>query len=175
VFTFPTNLRRWFSVFITSAVMSLIHGAIFWNVRSTHHGTLAEQEDINDRLAFHYVLGSVAIWPTLMLMISDVWKERDSVARDVKDRLFGRWVHFVSKVDIHHCPSILLPRPLHSLCVSLSSRDDFTPTNQKELQTTGAYIDIAGKLRNKDPLRISLREKRKEEKIQTCRSRLIEF
>lgn len=98
VFTFPTNLRRWLSVFITSAVMSLIHGAIFWNVRSTHHGTLAEQEDINDRLAFHYVLATVAIWPTLMLMISDVWKERDSVARDVKDRLFGRWIHFFSKV-----------------------------------------------------------------------------
>uniref|UniRef100_A0A0P5XID2 ATP-binding cassette sub-family G member n=1 Tax=Daphnia magna TaxID=35525 RepID=A0A0P5XID2_9CRUS len=97
VFTFPTNLRRWFAVLTTSVVMSLIHGAIFWNVRSTHHGLLAEQEDINDRLALHYVLGTVAIWPTLMLMITDVWKERDSLERDVKDRLFGRWVHFASK------------------------------------------------------------------------------
>ncbi len=98
VFTFPSNLRRWFSIFITSVVMSLIHGAIFWNVRSSHQGSLPEQEDINDRLALHYVLGTVAIWPTLMLMISDVWKEKDSVARDIKDRLFGRFIHFVSKV-----------------------------------------------------------------------------
>ena len=78
--------------------MSLVHGAIFWNVRSSHQGSLPEQEDINDRLALHYVLGTVAIWPTLMLMISDVWKEKDSIARDIKDRLFGRFIHFLSKV-----------------------------------------------------------------------------
>lgn len=118
VFTFPSNLRRWFSIFITSVVMSLVHGAIFWNVRSSHQGLLPEQEDINDRLALHYVLGTVAIWPTLMLMISDVWKEKDSVARDIKDRLFGRFIHFVSKVltssvsslfgsSLVPCPNIL--------------------------------------------------------------------
>lgn len=78
--------------------MSLVHGAIFWNVRSSHQGTLAEQEDINDRLALHYVMACVAIWPTLMLMISDVWREKDSVARDIKDRLFGRWIYFISTV-----------------------------------------------------------------------------
>ena len=98
VFTFPSNFRRWFSILITSVVMSLVHGAIFWNVRSSHQGSLPEQEDINDRLALHYVLGTVAIWPTLMLMISDVWKEKDSIARDIKDRLFGRFIHFLSKV-----------------------------------------------------------------------------
>lgn len=99
MFTFPSNLRRWLAVFFTSVVMSLVHGAIFWNVRSSHQGTLPEQEDINDRLALHYVMASVALWPTLMLMINDVWKEKDSMARDIKDRLFGRFVHFISKVS----------------------------------------------------------------------------
>ena len=133
MFTFPSNFQRWFSVFITSAVMSLIHGAIFWNVRSTHHGSLPEQEDINDRLAFHYVLGSVAIWPTLMLMITDVWKERDSLARDVKDRLFGRWVHFVSKVFTMSIYPFSLSILSLFFMVFLSSRD-FARTNQTEFQ-----------------------------------------
>lgn len=87
-------------MFITSLVMSVVHGAIFWNVRGTVPGFQAEQEDINDRLALHYVFATVAIWPTLMLMITDVWRERESVARDVRDRLYGRFVFFLSKVSI---------------------------------------------------------------------------
>lgn len=98
IFTFPANVRQWLGAFVTSLVMSVVHGAIFWNVRGTVPGFQAEQEDINDRLALHYVIGTVAVWPTLMLMISDVWRERESVARDVRDRLYGRFVFFLSKV-----------------------------------------------------------------------------
>lgn len=121
--------------------MSLIHGAIFWNVRSTHHGLLAEQEDINDRLALHYVLGTVAIWPTLMLMITDVWKERDSLERDVKDRLFGRWVHFASKVFniCDHSFSVCF------LYVSCQLRGGLAGTNQTKLNGKESHVfDIRG-------------------------------
>lgn len=100
-FTFPSSLQRWLAIFITSVVMSLAHGAIFWNVRSSHQSTLPEQEDINDRMALHYVMATVAIWPTLMLMVTDVWKERDSLARDLQDRLYGRFVYFISKVSTY--------------------------------------------------------------------------
>lgn len=105
MFTFPSGLQRWLAVFITSVVMSLAHGAIFWNVRSSHQGLLPEQEDINDRLALHYVMATVAVWPTLMMMITDVWRERDSLARDLQDRLFGRFVYFISKVGRILAPS----------------------------------------------------------------------
>ncbi len=79
---------------ITSTLMSVLVGVIFYNIRSPHY----EQEDINDQLALHYVLGTVTVWPTLLLMISDIWYEKNSVARDVKDRLYGRVVYFISKV-----------------------------------------------------------------------------
>ena len=74
--------------------MSVILGAIFWNVRSGQ----TEQEDVNDRLAMHYIVAAVAIWPTLMLIITGVWYEKNSVARDIKDQLYGRIIYFLSKV-----------------------------------------------------------------------------
>ena len=95
VFCFPKNLQRWFTVFITSTLMSVIIGAIFWDIQSSH----SEQEDINDRIALHYVLATVSIWPTLLLMISDIWREKNIIAHDTKDRLYGRFAYFVSKVS----------------------------------------------------------------------------
>jgi len=95
VFTFPSNLRRYMALFVTTVLMSIIQGAIFWNVRTANP---AEQEDVNDRLALHYVLGSVALWPTLMLMITHAWRDKDTIVRDIRDRLYSRFVYFVAEV-----------------------------------------------------------------------------
>ena len=94
-FSFPANLQRWLSIFMTTTLMSIILGSIFWQVRSDQ----SEQEDVNDRLAMHYVVGVVGVWPTLMLIITQVWNEKDSVARDINDQLYGRLVYFFSEVN----------------------------------------------------------------------------
>jgi hypothetical protein len=99
-------VQRFSAMFVTSTLMSVLIGAVFYNLRSHHQ----EQEDVNDRLALHYVLASVAVWPTLMLMISDVWLEKNSVAHDVKDQLYGRVVYFLSKVIR---PYLVASSPIH--------------------------------------------------------------
>lgn len=93
-FSFPANLQRWLSIFMTTTFMSIILGSIFWQVRSDQ----SEQEDVNDRLALHYVVAAVGVWPTLMLIITQVWNEKNSVARDINDQLYGRLVYFFSEV-----------------------------------------------------------------------------
>ena len=51
-----------------------------------------------DRLGFHYTVMALALWPLLLLSISEVWKEKDAVSRDVADRLYSRLSLIVSKV-----------------------------------------------------------------------------
>ena len=94
VFSFPANVQRWLSVFMTTTFMSIVLGSIFWQVRSSQ----SEQEDVNDRLALHYVVATVGVWPTLLLIITQVWNEKNSLARDVNDHLYGRFVYFLAEV-----------------------------------------------------------------------------
>ena len=51
-----------------------------------------------DRVGFHYAVMALALWPLLLLSISEVWREKDSVSRDVADRLYSRLSLIVSKV-----------------------------------------------------------------------------
>jgi len=95
VFSFPANVQRWLSVFMTTTFMSIVLGSIFWQVRSSQ----SEQEDVNDRLALHYVVATVGVWPTLLLIITQVWNEKNSLARDVNDHLYGRFVYFLAEMS----------------------------------------------------------------------------
>ena len=62
-------------------------------------GSSHPQENVPDRLGFHYTVMALALWPLLLLSISEVWKEKDSVSRDVADRLYSRLSLIVSKVS----------------------------------------------------------------------------
>ena len=39
------------------------------------------QENIGDRFGFHHVMMAVMLWPTLLVMIADVWRDKRSVTR----------------------------------------------------------------------------------------------
>jgi hypothetical protein len=41
---------------------------------------------------------SVALWPTILVMIGDVWRSKRPVTRDVEDRLYSKLAYLVTKV-----------------------------------------------------------------------------
>ena len=57
-----------------------------------------EQDNINDRLGFFHVLMAVGIWPMLLTMISETWREKRSVTRDVEDGLYSKFAYIITKV-----------------------------------------------------------------------------
>ena len=58
-----------------------------------------EQENINDRLGFYHVIMSVGIWPMLLTMISEAWREKLPVTRDVEDGLYSKFAYIITKVS----------------------------------------------------------------------------
>ena len=59
-----------------------------------------EQDNINDRLGFFHVLMAVGIWPMILTMISDAWREKLPVTRDVEDGLYSKFAYIFTKVYI---------------------------------------------------------------------------
>ena len=57
------------------------------------------QENIGDRFGFHHVMMSVSLWPTILIMIADVWRDKRPVTRDVEDRLYSKLAYLVTKVS----------------------------------------------------------------------------
>ncbi len=56
------------------------------------------KENIGDRFGFHHVMMSVALWPTILVMVGDVWRSKRPVTRDVEDRLYSKLAYLVTKV-----------------------------------------------------------------------------
>lgn len=84
---------------ILAASMSLIIGALFWDIPSTD-----AQLNLNDRLGFHYTIMCISIWPILItLTAAEIRRNRNYVERDIKDGLYGRFVYIITKVPIHEC------------------------------------------------------------------------
>ena len=53
---------------------------------------------MNDRLGFHYVFMCVGVWPTLLGLISDEWRNKSAINRDVGDRLYSKVAYILTKV-----------------------------------------------------------------------------
>ncbi|PSN37420.1 hypothetical protein C0J52_21078, partial [Blattella germanica] len=80
----PISLVRWLNQVLLGALMSLIIGAIWWDVPGSD-----SQLVYNDRPGFHYAMATLALWPILLLTLGEVGRERWSIHRDIRDRLFG--------------------------------------------------------------------------------------
>jgi hypothetical protein len=77
--------------------MSLIIGAIWWDVPGSDPQLL-----YSDRPGFHYAGAVLAPWPVLLLTLGEIGRERWSVHRDIRDRLYYRMVYFFTKVSYCH-------------------------------------------------------------------------
>ncbi|CAN8027596.1 unnamed protein product [Ixodes persulcatus] len=93
IYTLPYNVMHFFRRLFLAAFISVLLGAIFWNVRAG-----IEQEHVLDRLGFHYALLGLCLWPLLLGDITDVWKEKPFVVRDINEQLYTGLAYVVSKL-----------------------------------------------------------------------------
>ncbi|XP_075528671.1 ATP-binding cassette sub-family G member 8 [Dermacentor variabilis] len=93
IYTFPYNVVHFFRRLFLAAFISVLLGAIFWNVRAG-----LDQEHVLDRLGFHYALLALCLWPLLLGDITDVWREKAYVSRDINERLYNGIAYIISKL-----------------------------------------------------------------------------
>jgi len=97
ILTQPISLVRWLNQLLLAALMSLIIGAIWWDVPGSDPQLL-----YSDRPGFHYAGAVLAPWPVLLLTLGEIGRERWSVHRDIRDRLYYRMIYFFTKVSYCH-------------------------------------------------------------------------
>ncbi|XP_018335601.1 ATP-binding cassette sub-family G member 8 [Agrilus planipennis] len=103
-YTQPNTFIYWIMLIITSASLSLITGAIFWDVPNSD-----SQLILNDRLGYHYTMMSVTIWPILlMLTLMEMRKNKNTIERDIKDGLYGKFTYAFVKIILNLFPSLFV-------------------------------------------------------------------
>ncbi|XP_060528017.1 ATP-binding cassette sub-family G member 8 isoform X2 [Cylas formicarius] len=129
IYTQPNTFISWLTLIIMSASLSLVLGAIFWDVPNSD-----PQLNLNDRLGYHYSVMCVAPWPILLyLTLHEVKKNRKTVERDISDGLYGRFTYIFTKTVINVFPSLFIWLiyiiPSYSMCglymQSLNNYDGF--------------------------------------------------
>lgn len=94
-YTQPNTFLNWILLIIISASLSLIVGAIFWDVPNSD-----SQLILNDRLGYHYTVMCITTWPIfLTLTLIEIRRNRFTVERDIKDNLYGRFTYIFVKVN----------------------------------------------------------------------------
>ncbi|KAG5872247.1 hypothetical protein JTB14_008805 [Gonioctena quinquepunctata] len=104
IYTQSTTFFNWLSMIILAASISLMLGAIFWDIPTSDPQLL-----LNDRQGFHYTVMCLMIWPILLhLTLSEVNRNRRTVERDIRDGLYGRTTYIVTKSLLNLFPSLFV-------------------------------------------------------------------
>jgi ABC-type multidrug transport system ATPase subunit len=103
IFKYPFNVINWVKLVLVSGIMSVCIGGVYagmrwryWDrawLRDPNFG----QETVSDRLGFHHVMMCVGVWPMLLNMVTEVWRSKPSLTRDVDDRLYSKLVYGLTK------------------------------------------------------------------------------
>ena len=100
---FPFNVINWVKILLLSGLMSICLGAIFigirWRYWDSTWDPVFEQDNIGDRLGFHYVFMTVGVWPTVLSLVTDEWRNKRAITRDVQDRLYSKVAYIFTKVE----------------------------------------------------------------------------
>lgn len=97
VYTQPSTFLRWLSLILVAISLSLILGAVFWDLPSSD-----PQLNLNDRLGYHHSAMCVAVWPILLILtLTDLRINRETVERDINDGLYGKTTYIFTKVTPH--------------------------------------------------------------------------
>ncbi|CAL8108508.1 unnamed protein product [Orchesella dallaii] len=107
VLKFPWNIVNWITSVLFSAALSIAFGAIYWNIRFS---IIQDQNNLNDRIAFHWVINAIGIWPVLLLIAHHDKHEIAYVHRDVKEGIYSSSMFVVAKtlLEIPFIVTILL-------------------------------------------------------------------
>uniref|UniRef100_A0A1Y1MDB6 ABC transporter domain-containing protein n=1 Tax=Photinus pyralis TaxID=7054 RepID=A0A1Y1MDB6_PHOPY len=115
-YTQPSTFINWIFLVIMSASLSLIVGAIFWDVPNSD-----SQLNLNDRLGYHYVVMCLTVWPLILtLTLRELRRNVFTVNRDIQDGLYGRLIYVIVKVIFNLLPSLFIWLvylvPSYSMC-----------------------------------------------------------
>lgn len=113
IYQFPYNMMNWLAMTLVAGIMSVAVGAVYWDVRTS---LPQHQDNVNNRANFHYVMATLALWPVLLMAISEVWRDKPAVARDVADGLYSKGIYILTKV-IGSCSA--LAYSILSFCLNL--------------------------------------------------------
>lgn len=100
IYMFPYNILHFINNVFLSSLMSVLIGVIYWKVR----GGL-EQEFVLDRIGMYYVIMGVALLPMMLNYITDVWRDKDIVSRDIREGLYSRLAYLMSKLTYSSPPA----------------------------------------------------------------------
>ncbi|KAB7497362.1 ATP-binding cassette sub-family G member 2 [Armadillidium nasatum] len=95
IYQFPYNMLHFLGQVIVAAIMSVFAGAIFLNLRNPPE---MDQSNINNRVAFYYYMSCIGIWPTLLMSISEAWRDKPAIERDISDGLYSRGIYIITKM-----------------------------------------------------------------------------
>lgn len=96
IYSQPWTLTRLLKKIVISASLSILLGAIFWDVAGDSNLHL------RDRVGFHYATLGIFFWPLSLIAICEVADSRPNVERDIKDGLYGRFVYILLQVSIRN-------------------------------------------------------------------------
>lgn len=100
IYTFPFNVVHFCSEVFIAALMSVCIGAVYWNVRAGR-----EQEHVEDRFGFYYVMLAMGIWPSVLYTVTSGWREKATVVRDTRERLYHKFTYAICKLTYSLAPA----------------------------------------------------------------------
>ncbi|XP_045475615.1 ATP-binding cassette sub-family G member 8 [Harmonia axyridis] len=104
VYTQTNTFLYWLTLLVASASLSLIVGAIFWDVPKTDYNL-----SLNDRPGYHYAVMCLMCWPLLLqLTYSEIRRNRKVVERDIRHGLYGRFTYIFFKTVFNIFPSLFI-------------------------------------------------------------------
>ncbi|XP_063989330.1 ATP-binding cassette sub-family G member 5 [Diachasmimorpha longicaudata] len=89
VYSQPWALTRLLQKILIAASLSIILGAVFWDVAGDTNLYL------KDRVGYYYASLGILSWPLGLLQIFDITRARRNVERDIKDGLYGRFIYII--------------------------------------------------------------------------------
>ncbi|XP_015601494.1 ATP-binding cassette sub-family G member 5 [Cephus cinctus] len=87
IYSQPWALTRLLQKIVISASLSILLGAVFWDLAGDSNLYL------RDRIGFHYASLAVLSWPLNLIAICNIATCRPNVERDMRDGLYGRFVY----------------------------------------------------------------------------------
>lgn len=94
-YKFPWNIVDWMFMLLMATSLSIAVGALYWNIRLEN---VQDQNNVNDRIGFHWVLMCLLLSPVVVALSVNDTKDLDCVTRDFEEKLYSKAVYFMAKV-----------------------------------------------------------------------------
>lgn len=93
IYSQPWSLTSLLQKISISASISIILGAVFWDVASDN------KLHLKDRIGFYYSSLGILFWPLSLIAIHEIIKNRPHIEREIRDGLYGRLVYIIVEVN----------------------------------------------------------------------------